>query len=320
MNHSPRIRSLGLTALAATLLLPLQSCGARNNIEQSANDRVIEMEHGGLQREFILHTPAGGNRGGLPLLFVLHGGGGTAKGMVRITEGAFNDIADREGLYVVYPQGYEKGWNDQRTVPISTAHEKNIDDVGFIRSIIEYMSRNYDIDRKRIFSTGLSNGGVMSFRLAMDMPDLIAGIAPVSSGMPVEALDAVKVIRDTSLLLMIGTEDPQMPIEGGTVKVLGRDRGRIVAAEETVRLWAKQLGCRREARQEALPDRADDDTRVFREVFRNCRGRNRVALYTIRGGGHTWAGGEQYLGKFLIGRTSRDFSASQTIWEFFKSL
>ena len=137
------------------------------------------MEHAARQRTTRIY-PAYRRTVAAPLIFVLHGGGGSASSMELLTRGAFNRIADREGAIVVYPEGVDRHWNDGRDLP-ETAARENIDDVGFILALIEEVARQYSLDRGRIFSTGISNGGFMSMRLACDAAETFAAVAPVTA-------------------------------------------------------------------------------------------------------------------------------------------
>src|SRR5438270_2018037 len=115
----------------------------------------------GRTREYWVHVPSGGNRSGLPAVFLLHGGMGTAEGMQRIAH--YNKAADAHGVLAVYPQGWRRSWNDGR--PNTPAAQSHVDDVKFISMLVDTLSADYGIDRTRVFASGLSNGGFMSQRL-----------------------------------------------------------------------------------------------------------------------------------------------------------
>jgi len=122
----------------------------------------------------------------LPLVIVLHGGGGTGEDQVKLTEGGLNTLADKEGFIVVYPDGFDKHWNDGRSGEETgyRTQEENIDDVGFISSLISYFIKELNIDPKRVYVTGMSNGAMMSYRLACELTEKIAAVAPVAGNMP----------------------------------------------------------------------------------------------------------------------------------------
>ncbi len=121
------------------------------------------------------------------------------------------------------------------------------------------------------------------------------------------------------MLAINGTEDPLVPFEGGDVHFLKFKRGRCLSVKETIAWWVKVNGCSAEAVTKAEPDRdTDDGTTVRTETHTGGRDGTEVVLYVIDHGGHTWPGGWQYLPERLIGKTCRDFDASDVIWAFFK--
>jgi polyhydroxybutyrate depolymerase len=240
--------------------------------------------------------------------------------MVRLTKGRFNELADRDGFFVVYPQGIDKSWNDGRPDPISGAHRKGIDDVGFFRALIEHLAAAYPIDSKRIFVTGISNGGLMAFRLGCNLSDKIRAIAPVTASLPSAMLPLCRPESAVSLAVFNGTEDPLVPYNGGQITVFRQQRGEVLSTGATIRIWQNKNRCRSEIRETEFPDITADGTRVTKIEYTQCATASKVVLYRIDGGGHTWPDGRQYLPVGLIGRTSRDINACDEIWEFFRSL
>jgi polyhydroxybutyrate depolymerase len=240
--------------------------------------------------------------------------------MVRLTKGRFNELADRDGFFVVYPQGIDKSWNDGRPDRISGAHRKGIDDVGFFRALIEHLSAAYPIDSKRIFVTGISNGGLMSFRLGCGLSDKIRAIAPVTAQIPSAIEPLCRSESAVSLAIFNGTEDPLVPYNGGQITVVRKQRGEVLSTDETIWIWQNKNRCSSEARVTEFPALIADGTRVTKIEYTQCVADSKVVLYRIDGGGHAWPDGRQYLPVRLIGRTSRDINACDEIWEFFRSL
>ncbi len=282
---------------------------------QNTNRR--EMEPHGQKRTYLLHVPADlANYQAVPLVFVFHGGGGDGAGIERMTR--FSELADREGFIVVYPDGLWKNWNDGRAPSVSRAHRENVDDIGFVAALIDAVSMDHRVDSKRIFATGISNGGIFSHYLAANLSSRIAAIAPVSGGIAERFRDQFKPEKPVSVFIIQGTDDPLVPFHGGGI-VRGR-RGRIIDTDEAVRLWADCDGCLREPQSGKLPD-TDSRDRCTVKWYSWTHGRDdtEVKLYVIQGGGHTWPDGPQYLPALLVGRVCRDFNATEAIWEFFKS-
>jgi polyhydroxybutyrate depolymerase len=303
-------------SIAAVLLFALFSCA---HVTRQAEHTF---SHDGLERKFILYQPAlmTGQSGPRPLLLVLHGGGGTNRGMLRLTKGRFNELADRDGFFVIYPQGIDNSWNDGRSDQISGAHRKGIDDVGFLRALIQHLAAAYPIDSERIFVTGISNGGLMSFRLGCSLPDIIRAIAPVTAQIPAAIAPLCRSESAVSLAVFNGTADPLVPYNGGQITVLRRQRGAVLSTDETIRIWLRKNRCRPEAVITELPDIAADGTRVTQFEYSRCENESKVVLYRIEGGGHTWPDGRQYLSVRRVGRTSRDINGCDEIWQFFRNL
>lgn len=278
--------------------------------------------HNGLERKYLLHSLSlkSIDSGARPLLLVLHGGGGTNRGMLWLTNKKFNQLADRDGFFVVYPQGVDKSWNDGRPNKISGAHRKDIDDIGFLRALIEYLLSEYPLDPNRVFATGISNGGLMAFRLGCSLSDKIRAIAPVTASLPSAILPRCRSESAVSLAVFNGTEDPLVPYNGGQITVFRRQRGEALSTDDTIRIWQNKNRCSSKARVTEFPDLTADGTHVTKFEYTQCAAESKVALYRIDGGGHTWPDGRQYLPARRIGRTSRDINACDEIWEFFRSL
>jgi polyhydroxybutyrate depolymerase len=260
----------------------------------------------------LIHVPASyDGRSAVALVIALHGGGGLASGMPRLT--GIDVVSDRHGFIAVYPAGLNRHWKDGRTAELSGS-----DDVAFIDALIRKLEVDYRIDPKRVYATGISNGAIFSLRLACELGGEIAAVAPVAGSNPANFKgDCGK--SPVSVMMINGTADAFVPYAGGPVApdFLG-NRGEVASVGQTISFWVAQDGCRRTPRTEAVPDKdPSDDTTTDIEMFDGCRGRTSVELYTVDGGGHTWPGGLQYLPESIIGSTSRDFDASETMWQFF---
>lgn len=275
------------------------------------------LEHDGVLRNYLLYLPdvyTGDTA--VPLLIVLHGGGGDAEGMVQLTKGRFDELSEVHNFIVVYPNGVDRHWNDGRTADIENV--STADDVGFISTLIDKLSADYNIDSSKIFVTGMSNGGMMSYRLACELSDRIAGIAPVTANLSNDLSDFCTPEYTTDMLIILGMDDPLMPYDGGLVGILGIERGHVLSADETLDFWKAHFNCADESSTFEYPNRAlFDGTHITQINYSMCDENSRVSLMTIHGGGHTWAGGWQYLSRILVGKTSRDIDASDVIWEYF---
>lgn len=277
--------------------------------------------HDGLERSYLLHVPTTLDASRpVPLVLVLHGGGGTGARMVQLTGGGFNTLAERDGFLVAYPDGIEKHWNDGRAGVTWRAHLGGVDDVGFIAALIERLTRDWPVDARRVYVTGASNGGMMAVRLGCELADTIAAIAPVIAAMPAAlAPHCAPAAAALSVLFMIGVQDPLVPWEGGEVRLGRKNFGTVLSVAESVKFWVTHNRCRISPVVTDEPDRDPrDGTRVRRESYDSCRDGTAVVLYAIDGGGHTWPGGYQYLPERVIGKGSRDLDGAEVIWNFFK--
>jgi len=281
-------------------------------------DYTASIIHDDIERTFIAHIGRSyDTTKPTPLVFVLHGGGGSAEVMPPFT--GFNAIADRENFIVVYPDGIENHWNDGREPKIYRTHIENTDDTGFISSLIDALAMDLNIDMKRIYVTGISNGGMMSHRLAGELSDRIAAIAPVASSIPTNMADEWAPSKAVSVLIINGTDDPLVPWEGGDIQLGDMSLGDVLPVYSTIEFWVTKNGCHIHPEMTRLSERNNDDgTSVWVETYTGCTSNTEVILFGIDGGGHTWPGSFQYADEHLIGKTSREFDASEIIWQFFK--
>ncbi len=277
-----------------------------------------------LKRSYRIHIPPYFDKSvSVPLVIVLHGRGGNGEGMILVTRKGFNVLADRDGFIAVYPDGIGLNWNDGRMDEEANdrAHRENIDDVGFISALIDTMIIDYNTDPKRIYVTGISNGAIMSYRLACELSDKITAIAPVDGNIPYLLPHECSPSRHVSVLAINNTEDPIVPFEGGNIygSIHKVNLGKVLSVDESIRFWVDHNLCSTTPVVTNVPDSdPEDGTSVTRKLFRNNNDGTEVVLYAIDGGGHTWPGGFQYLPAFIIGKTCRDIDANEVIWSFFK--
>lgn len=274
--------------------------------------------HKGRMRTYLIHIPPSYNKEKLiPLVIALHGGGGDGKRVEKIT--LMSQQSDKDGFVLVYPDAIEGHWNDGRAVNKYRSHRENIDDVGFISVLIDVLAEDYNIDMKRVYVTGSSNGGLMSNRLACELTDRITAIAPVIGSIAENIAARCLPTRPIPVLMINGTNDPMVPWEGEYVRFGRKKLGKILSIPETVNFWVSHNGClpMPEITWESDID-PEDGTRVRKIVYGKCKDGVEVVLYEIQGGGHTWPRSPRYLPKFIFGKTSQDIDANQTIWRFFK--
>ncbi len=277
------------------------------------------LDHDGLKRTYALFVPASWNADHpVPLVLALHGARGDARVMQYLTQ--FNPIADREGFLLAYPEGLDKQWNDGRNAVFGHPSHANVDDVGFIHELVDRLCAEYNVDRTRIYVTGVSNGAMMCHRLACELTGLFAAAAPVIGAMPEPLPDVCTPAAPMPMLLFNGTDDRLVPWDGGDVA--GRpDYGRVLSVEATAQYWVANNGANPVPGLVDMPDtNPHDGAQALRETFAAAgESGGEVVLYRIDGGGHTWPGGARYQRPFLLGSVCRDLAASELIWQFFQA-
>lgn len=304
--------------LLALALAALLAASAARAAERPTVARTIEVA--GVTRSYLLRLPAALGPGPTPLVLVFHGGGGDGPGTERLTR--FSALADREGFLVAYPEGLGRNWYDGREFTSSRAHREHVDDVGFVAALLGAIARVHPVDPRRVYATGISNGGIFSHYLAARLSSRIAAIAAVVGGIADPPEPWLRPEHPVSVLILQGATDPLVPYRGGAIAF---GRGKIIDTEEAARRWAVANGAAREPVSEALaPASTGAGSRTdrcggLRLVYPDGRDGSEVVLVRLEGGGHTWPGGAQYLPEALIGRVCHDFDATALIWEFFKA-
>jgi polyhydroxybutyrate depolymerase len=180
--------------------------------------------------------------------------------------------------------------------------------------VLGIVSEKVSVDEKRIYATGLSGGGIMVYRLASELSDRIAAIAPVAAVM---GMEKIRLSRPVSVIHFHGTEDQAMPFNGGKGK-LDKSGTDFYSVEYSIQSWVKANGCNRQPTIENLPDKADDGTKVIRKSYGNVQGDSEVVLIKIEGGGHTWPGRDFGPELEILGKSTKDISANDLMWEFFQ--
>jgi polyhydroxybutyrate depolymerase len=253
-----------------------------------------------------------------PLVFVLHGSNSTSDQVRASSANEFDLLAEKYGFIVVYPQGYENHWNDCRKSADYAANTENIDDVSFIREMIKYFKEQQQINDRKVFVTGHSNGGHMAYKLALEAPELFAAFAPISANLPVDNnLDCVKAGHAVSIAIFNGTNDPINPFDGGLVSILGNSsRGEVLSAEATIAYWKGLAHITQAATRTTFPEvDGDGATSVLEERWISPAGID-IRLYTLKGSGHVIP---SRLMKWprLLGGGAGDISGPQEIINFF---
>ena len=278
---------------------------------------VLKISHQSVERTAVLHRPAAATDP-RPLVVALHGLGGSGenfRGYARL-----DTAADREGFVVVYPDAIDGAWSYGRPIvrPMPVVNGETIDDVGFIRLLIDDLVGRKIADPARVYVTGISRGGLMAFTLACALSDRIAAAAPLITGMTDLQRDDCRPARPVPLLVIAGTADRMQAFGGGQAP-----NGRLLSVPESIDFWRLRYGCTdRDVRR--LPHRDESDrTQVVLLQWRGCQAGFDLRLYRVEGGGHqlpSLAAAANPMSEEKFGLRNRDIETAEEVWAFFKSL
>ncbi|MFH1456979.1 MAG: acetylxylan esterase [Patescibacteria group bacterium] len=275
----------------------------------------------GVERIYKTHVPPNYNKNiKTPVVIYIHGGGGSSLGSKN--DGLYN-YSDKYGFILLSPAGTGILKDKLLVWNIGTylingeiqnynnyASEHNVNDVDFLSKMINDIKNNFNVDEKRIYATGISQGGTMSYRLACELSDKIAAIAPIAP--PVSPANC-NPPRNVSIIHIHGTEDPCAPFNGGlSIGCLGTNKELFQSAQEMIEKWRNTNNCL----QTPVVTYQNKDATCIN--YNKCDGNSNVEFCTIKNMGHTYPSGSQYLSAKIIGPVSYDMSFDQ-IWEFFKN-
>lgn len=275
---------------------PLAGACAADATFPESGERTVTVE--GIERTYLLHVPTDYDRAALALVLTFHGWNSNA--MAMQDRSRMNDTADREGFAVVYPQGIGDSFNAGGDC-CGDALDMNIDEGAFVRAILDDVAAVLCLDRRRVYSTGMSNGGFLSYRFACEMTDVIAAVAPVAA---VVRVPTCEPSRPIPVLHFHGTSDAFVPDEGRSYV-----SPPVPSVQDTIDSWLQHNGCT----GDPAVTYEQGDARC--EAWTTCDADAEVELCLITGGGHTWPGG---MPAPNLGVTTTDISASDWMWEFFK--
>jgi polyhydroxybutyrate depolymerase len=296
-----------------------------------------------LDRTYTIHLPKGyDEKQHYPVVLLLHGVNQEADDMERLTR--FNELADKDSIIAVYPNALHGRWNFGVHEPTQQYVQRGpyrrrwpgpgyppppprnpeggqrrreappapADDIEFFNKLLDKIANKYSVDQSRVYATGLSDGGFMATKVGCAMADRIAAVGPVAAAMPktMVCLPA----RPIPVLMINGTDDPIVKYDGASAKP-----GRIatISVEDSAKEFAKLNHCSEKPSHSKVRahEKGGKDTEIA--TFEGCQQNASVVLYSVKGGGNAWPGGQQYEVEKQIGKTSNDLDANEVLWSFF---
>lgn len=314
---------LSILLLGASVGYRAEASAVAHPVEPGLHRAV--MWHGGHMRSYTLYIP--GVFAEKPaVVLVLHGSGGTAERIRMFTDRRFERLADQHGFLVAYPEGFEGNWNGCRKRAPFSANRLDIDDPGFLRALHRDLETAYGAGRRGeggMLVFGFSGGGHMALRLALETPDLVDAVVAIGAALPDPSeSDCSPSGEPVAVALINGTADPINPYGGGDVVLPeplgGSLLGRVLSTEASAAHFARLAGHRGAPTSSRDPDRdGDPSTGIERRVWAG-RGRE-VALFSVRGGGHTIPQTGSSSARFppFAGPRSQEIDAALEAWSFF---
>ncbi len=276
-----------------------------------AGDHTRTLTVDGLKRTYLVHIPKKYDpKTPGPVVLALHGA--AMNGPMMVSFSGLTEKADAAGFVVVYPSGTGTGpfltWNAGGFT--GKMAEGKPDDVAFISKLLDDLGTVVTVDEKRVYACGMSNGGMMCYRLAAELSDRIAAVAPVAGTV---AIDESKPKRPVPVIHFHGSKDGIVPFE--MPKGKRPSFMKLKGVEESVQTWVKLNGCDDKPKAETL-SKDGDEMKVIRTTYGNGKDGSEVVLVVIEGGGHTWPGRKPPVG--FIGKSAKNVSANDLMWEFFQ--
>jgi len=264
-----------------------------------------ELIHNGLTRTFELSVPPAKDGEPYPVVIALHRFAETGQLMGAVT--GFHVLGAKEGFITVYPDGIDRRFDFDDS--------SGVDDVGFIEAIVDALAAEFAIDRSRLYVTGASNGGLLTWRMACQSSDTFAAFAPVMSTTPVFVAEACAANRGVPIFYIHGAEDPLFPPEASHIQGPPGVFTDVLPYDDTLTFWAGLGECATFIVEERAIAHSGDTSEVTR--FTNCLGESTVTGVFINGAGHTWPGGFEPFPRFIVGPQT-PFDGTRNIWDFFK--
>ena len=271
----------------------------------SINAQVKSLVFKGEKRKYIIYTPKSYSKNSTKpysIIFNFHGGGMTMAEQMLYTQ--MNKTADKHNFIVVYPKGIKEDWN----VGFGMSYKKGTDDIGFIDSLLTKISKDYKINSKKIFATGLSRGGFFCYRIATELSHKFAAVATVGATMPDSVAIHNKGKNKIGIMIVHGTNDLIVDYHG--------KKNDYYSALSTYNYWKEQNNLSQAIEKKIFLNKNKHDE-TFVDILETNNKQQTVKILTINNGGHTWPGADDFNVGLPLGNTSKDINLNDLIWSFF---
>jgi polyhydroxybutyrate depolymerase len=290
--------------------LSLAEIASKASATLKPGDYEFSVQHQNVTRRYQVHVPKRYRASqAMPVVVSLHGGGGNMR--YQATDEYYGMIhkSEQAGFIAVFPNGYSRlprgglaTWN--AGICCGKARDVNSDDVGFIKRVIEEVQARANVDPKRIFANGMSNGGMMAYRLACELPDTFRAIAAVAG---TDGTLACQPTRAVSVLHIHAKDDERVLFNGGSGSE-SNTHANFISVPETIAKWTILNGC------QTTPRRVLMSSDAYCDLYENCKDHTQVKLCVSEQGGHSWPGGKKVRRKQA---STSSLNATDLIWEFY---
>jgi len=289
-----------------------QCTGLKEDRERMPGDYDYSLKHNGKKRTYKLHVPRSYSGRPTALILAFHGGMGSAEVMSKYY--GLREKSDRQGFIVAFPNGASRlptgkfaTWNAGNCC--GYAVESQSDDVGFIKAVIDDIKNKVNVNK--VFATGMSNGGMLSYRLACDMSDTFSAIAAISG---TDNYDECNPTKPISIMHIHSLQDSHVLYKGGCgPDCLVGGETEFVSVPKTIAKWVNINQCNKS------PRRVFQNENAFCDEYSGCKSNVTVKVCTTRDGGHSWAGAKKVPNPLEKNSPSQSINATDEIWKFFKN-
>lgn len=300
----------GWIATAALWLMMIASAGA---------SEILLFRSGDFERRVIVDRAAGVHK--RPLVVVLHGNGQRPEDIEGRMD--WKELVDKGEIVAIFPEGLNQAWADGRPPQAFLGKKpvEGVDDVAFLSELVAYFVRDGVADAKRVYVAGMSNGGMMTYRLMCERPEIFSGGAVIAASLTPDQANQCNPVIHRPMVIINGTADRVIPFDATDDGAIKKGSVQTIGTMKTVEKWRKVNGCGDDMSAENLPDRDSTDNSTVTRLTWKCPSGQRVELYQVNGGGHripALAGTVRVnvLDNIVSGQ-NRDIDAAHEIWAFF---